>query len=136
MIINICDICLCPKIYLYHNTKSVCVNFTSRRILFNVQEKGTKFLSWKIFFKNDALRHYDCIFFWPASICGFSSVIVFSFEYCAVKFPIIPFVVIIRIIRNDIVARYVLVSETIIARLFQCNYGCYSDYSSLLIVLN
>ena len=34
----------------------------------------------------------------------FSSVIVFGFEYCAVKFSIISFVVIIRIIRNVIVS--------------------------------
>ena len=35
--------------------------------------------------------------------CGFSSVTVFGFGYCAVKFPIISFVVIIRIITNVIV---------------------------------
>ena len=51
----------------------------------------------------------------------FSSVIVFGFEYCTVKFPIIASVVIIRIPRNVIVVGYVLVSETIIVRLFQCN---------------
>ena len=35
--------------------------------------------------------------------CGFSSVIVFGFGYCAVKFAI-SFVVIIKIIRNVIVS--------------------------------
>ena len=51
----------------------------------------------------------------------FSSVFVFGFEYCTVNFPIISFVVIIRIIRNVIVVGFVLVSETIIVRQFQCN---------------
>ena len=51
----------------------------------------------------------------------FSSVIVFGFEYCTVNFSIIFFIVIIRIIRNVIVVGCVLVSETIIVRLFQCN---------------
>ena len=46
-------------------------------------------------------------------------VIVVYFEYCAVKCPIISFVVIIRIIRNVIVVGYVLVSEDIMVRLFQ-----------------
>ena len=36
--------------------------------------------------------------------CGFSSVTVFGFECFALKFPIISFVVIIRIIRNVIVS--------------------------------
>ena len=36
-------------------------------------------------------------------ICGFSSVTVFGFGYFAVKFPIISFVVIIRIIGDVIV---------------------------------
>ena len=35
---------------------------------------------------------------------GFSSVTVFGFEYFPVKFPIISFVVIIKIIRNVIVS--------------------------------
>ena len=52
---------------------------------------------------------------------GFPSVIVFGFEYCTVKFPIIILFVIIRIIRNVIVVGFVLVSETIIVRLFQYN---------------
>ena len=34
-----------------------------QRILFNVQEHGTKFLSGKILENIDAGRHYDCIFF-------------------------------------------------------------------------
>ena len=51
----------------------------------------------------------------------FSSVIVFGSEYCTVKFPIIAFVVMIRMIINVIVVGYVLVSETIIVRLFQFN---------------
>ena len=49
--------------------------------------------------------HHWLIFFWHACNCGFSSVIVFGFGYFAVKFPIISFVVIIRIIRNAIVSR-------------------------------
>ena len=67
-------------------------------------------------------RHNDCIFF-PTCMHQrvFSSVIVFGFEYCNVKFPIIASVVIINIPRNVIVVGYVLVSETIIVRLFQCN---------------
>ena len=48
----------------------------------------------------------------------FQSVIVLGFEYCTVKFPIIPFFVIII---NVIVVGYVLVRETIIVRIFQCN---------------
>ena len=51
----------------------------------------------------------------------FSSVVVFSYEYRTGKFQIISFVVIIKIIRNVTVVGYVLVSETIIVRLFQCN---------------
>ena len=35
----------------------------SQRILFNVQEQGTKFLSKKILENIDAGRHYDCISF-------------------------------------------------------------------------
>ena len=66
----------------------------------------------------------------------FQGVIAFGFEYCTVKFPIIPFVVIIRIIRNGIVVGCVLVSETIIIRLFQCNKDCSCDYRCILIVLN
>ena len=46
----------------------------------------------------------------------FQSIIVLGFEYCTVKFPIIPFFVII----NVIVVGYVLVRETIIVRIFQC----------------
>ena len=65
-----------------------------------------------------------------------SAVFVFGFEYCTVKCKIISFVVILRIIRNVIVVGYVLVSETIIVRLFQCNYYCYCDYCCILIVLN
>ena len=57
-----------------------------------------------------------------ACIYGFSSVIVFGFEYCTVKLTIVSFVVAIRIIRNVIVVGFVLVSGTIIVRLFQCNY--------------
>ena len=70
-----------------------------------------------------------------ACICGFPSVIVFGFEYCTVKFEIISFVFIIMIIRNGIFFEYVLVSETFIVRLFQCNDDCYCDYYCLLIVL-
>ena len=66
----------------------------------------------------------------------FSRVTLFGFEYCTVNFQIISFVVIIRIIRNVIVAGYVLVSETIIVRLVQCNSDCYCHYCCLLIVLN
>ena len=51
----------------------------------------------------------------------FQSVIVLGFEYCTVQFPIITFVFIIRIIRNVIVVLYVLLNETMIVRLFQCN---------------
>ena len=51
----------------------------------------------------------------------FQIVIVFGFEYCNVKFPIIYFLVIIRIMWNVIVVGYVFVSKTIIVRLFQCN---------------
>ena len=51
----------------------------------------------------------------------FQGVIGFGFEYCTVKFQIIPFVVIIRIIRNVVVVGYVLLRETIIVKLFQCN---------------
>ena len=51
----------------------------------------------------DAGRHYDCIFFCHACNCGFSSVTVFGIGYFAVKFPIISFVVIIRIIGDIIV---------------------------------
>ena len=75
----------------------------SQCILFNVQEEGAKFLYGKILENIDAGRHYDCIFFWHACNCGFLSVTVFGFGYFAVKFPIIYFVVIIRIIRNVIV---------------------------------
>ena len=35
---------------------------------------------------------------------------------------------------NVIVVGYVLVSETIIVRLFQCNYYCYCDYYLLIIL--
>ena len=51
------------------------------------------------------------IAFFPDMLAAavFSSVIVFGFEYCAVKFSIITFAVIIRIIRNVIVVGYVLV---------------------------
>ena len=48
----------------------------------------------------------------------FSSVIVFAFEYCTIKFKIISFVVMLRIMRNAIVVGYALVIETIIVRLF------------------
>ena len=44
-------------------------------------------------------------------------------------------VVIIRIIRNVIVAGYVLVSETIKVRIFPCNQDFYCDYCCLLIAL-
>ena len=44
------------------------------------------------------------------NLFGFSSVIVFGLEYCTVKFPIVSFVVIIRIIINVIVVGFVLVS--------------------------
>ena len=33
------------------------------KIVSNVQEQGSKFLSGKILEKTDAWRHYDCIFF-------------------------------------------------------------------------
>ena len=52
---------------------------------------------------------------------GFSSVIVFGFEYCTVKFPIVSFVVIIRIVRNVIVVGFGLLSGIIIVRLFKFN---------------
>ena len=48
-----------------------------------------------------------------------TSVIVFGFKYCTVKFPIISFVVIILIIMNVIVVGFVLVSGTIIVSQFQ-----------------
>ena len=52
-----------------------------------------------------------------------SSVIVLGFKYWTVKFPIVSFVVIIRIV---IVARFVLVGGIInIIRLFRCNWDCY-----------
>ena len=57
----------------------------------------------------------------PHASAVFQSVIAFGFEYCTVKILIISFIVIIRIIRNVIVVGYVLVSETIRVRLFQCN---------------
>ena len=79
--------------------------------LFNVPEQATKFLSRKILENIDAGRHYDWFFF-LTRICGFSSIIVFGFEYCTVKFPIISFVI-PRIISNVIVVGYDLVSETI-----------------------
>ena len=56
-----------------------------------------------------------------ACIYGFSSEIIFDFEYCTLKFPIISFVVIIIIIRNVIVVGFVLVSGIFIVRLFQFN---------------
>ena len=37
---------------------------------------------------------------------------------------------------NVIVVGYVLVSEAIKGRLFQCNYDCYSYYCCLFSVLN
>ena len=64
----------------------------------------------------------NCIFFLHPFIYGFSIVIGFGFEYCTVKFPIVSFAAIIRIIRNVIVVGFVLVSGTVIVRLFQCNY--------------
>ena len=53
----------------------------------------------------------------------FSSVTVFGSGYFAMKFPVVSFVVIIRIVRNVIVSLIImfLVSETIIVRLFQRN---------------
>ena len=45
----------------------------------------------------------SAFFFWHACVNVFSSVIVFGFEYCTVKFPIVSFLVIIRIIRNVII---------------------------------
>ena len=68
----------------------------------------------------------------------FFCVIVFGVLYCAVKFPIISFVLIIRIIRNVIVSwiYYVLLSETITVRLFQRNKDCYCGYYLIIIVLN
>ena len=51
----------------------------------------------------------------------FSIVIVFGFEQCTVKFPIISFVVINMIIRNVIAVGFVLVSDTIIVKPFHCN---------------
>ena len=39
-------------------------------------------------------------------------------KMCTVKFSIVSFVVLIRIIRNAIVVEFVLVSENIIVRLF------------------
>ena len=100
--------------------------------LFQIVSKSTYLLqcsraryeifSRKILVNIDAGRHYDFIFFLTRTCTpGFSSVIVFGFEYCAVKFPIIYFVVIMRIMRNVIIVGYVLVIETIIVRLFQCN---------------
>ena len=68
------------------------------------KSKERNFLSRKILENIDAGRQYACIFFGHACNCSFSSVIVFGFGYCAVKFPIISFVVIIRIIRNVIVS--------------------------------
>ena len=46
-----------------------------------------------------------------SDICGFSSVIVFGFDCCTVKFKIISFVVMIRIIRNAIVVGSVFDTE-------------------------
>ena len=119
--------------YAWINLKQNIVSFTmvwnmefftwyidSQRIIFNVQEQGTEFSSRKIYKNIDDGRRYDCIFFWHACNCCFSCLIVFGLEYCTVKFKIISFVVIIRRIRNVVVG-YVLVSETIIVRLFQCN---------------
>ena len=63
----------------------------------------------------------------------------FYFKYCTVKYPIVSFVVRIRIIRNVIAVGFVLVSETIIVRLFQCNYRIviviFIVYSLYLIML-
>ena len=52
------------------------------------------------------------------------------------QFPIVNFVVVIRIIRNVIVGGFVLVSGTIIEKLFQCNKDCYYDYCYLIIAVN
>ena len=39
------------------------ITWNSLPDIFNVQERGTKFLSIKILENIDAGRHYDCIFF-------------------------------------------------------------------------
>ena len=72
--------------------------------LFNVQEQGTNFLSGKILENTDAGATMIAFFFLNSSSCGFSSVTVFGSGCFAVKFSIISFVVIIRIIRNVIVS--------------------------------
>ena len=66
------------------------------------------------------LRFFKCNCFW--------------FWVLYIKFQIISFVVIIRIIRNVIVVGYVFENETIIEILFKCNYD-YFEYCCLLIVL-
>ena len=105
----------------YDNMEFFTWCIKSQPILFIVQEQGKKFLSKKKLENIDAVHHYDCNFFWHACIYGFSSVIVFSFEYGTVIFQIVSFVIIIRIMRNVTVVGYVLVSGTIIVRLSQCN---------------
>ena len=60
--------------------------FKSQRFLLNVQEQGTKFVSGKILKNIDAVSHYDCIFFWNACNCGFSSATIFGYGYFAMKF--------------------------------------------------
>ena len=93
--------------------------YLKSNILVDVQEQGTILLSRKILGNIDAERHYDFFSDMHAS-AGFQvHVIVLDFKYCTVKFPIVYFAVIIRIV---VVGAFVLANGIIIIiRLFQCN---------------
>ena len=61
--------------------------------------------------------HNNYYIFLHACIYGFSSVIVLGFKYWTVKFAIIFFVIIIRIVVGLVLIKAII----IIIRLFQCN---------------
>ena len=79
---------MCPS-QLYGNMEFFSRFVLRQCIIFIVQEQGTKFLFRKILGNIDAGRPFDCIFSdMHASTVFLSSVIVFGFEYCTVKFPL------------------------------------------------
>ena len=73
---------------------------------FSKFKRPTKFLSEKILENIVAGRHYDCLFFLLKcmKLRFFKCNCFWFWVFFAVKFPIISFVVIIRIIRNVIVS--------------------------------